>query len=164
MWSSLSLAVIAGTLGTAALAVPPAAEQVSAQLEPASLEFRDILEVGPKAAPSAKVRSLKGNRVRIVGFMAHMEDAPRGAFYLVSRPLHCAEDGAGTGDLPPDAIRVVVRSSAKEEIPFYPGRISVSGVLEVGHETDEEGRPSFFRIVLDRPGDLPSSVTLGPKS
>ncbi len=164
MWSALSLAALFSTLGIAAPVVPPATGQVSPSPEPVLLEFREILERGPGAEPSVKVRSLQGSRVRIVGFMAHMEDAPHGAFYLVSRPLHCAEDGAGTGDLPPDAIRVVVRSSAKEEIPFYPGLLAVSGVLEIGHETDDEGRPSFFRIVLDRPGDLSSSAAPAPKS
>ncbi len=134
------------------------------RLEPASLEFRELLEPGPKAEPSEKVRGLKGKRVRIIGFMAHMEDSPRGAFYLVPRPLHCAEDGAGTGDLPPAAIRVVVRSSAGEEIPFYPGTVSVTGILDLGHQADDEGRASFFRILLDRPADLSRPAESAPKA
>lgn len=149
-----------------ALAAAGAPESAPAKrgLGPASLEFRELLEPGPKAEPSEKVRRLKGRRVRIVGFMAHMEEPPRGAFYLVSRPLHCAEDGAGTGDLPPGAIRVVVRSSPGEEIPFYPGRVSVTGVLELGHQADDGGGASFFRIVLDRPADLSRPAEPASKS
>jgi hypothetical protein len=86
--------------------------------------------------------------------MAQLEDPPRGAFYLASHPVRCDEGGAGTGDLPPDAVRVVVRSAATEEIPFYPGLLEVTGVLVIGAETDDGGRPSFFRLILDRPGDL----------
>jgi len=131
--------------------------------EPVPLEFREILLRGPKAELSAKVRGLAGKRVRMVGFMAHMEEPTAGAFYLVSRPLHCAEDGAGTGDLPLDAMLVIVRSSAGQEIPFYPGQLSVSGVLEVGHQSDAEGRASFFRLVLDRPEDLPKRPAPRPR-
>jgi hypothetical protein len=141
------------------LAAPP--KPARAPAEPLALEFGDILQPGPKAEPSAKVRALRGKRVRLVGFMAHMEEPPAGAFYLVSRPLHCAEDGAGTGDLPLDAVRVVVRSSAGEEIPFYPGLLSVTGVLELGHQSDAEGRASFFRLVLDRPEDLGKPAPAG---
>lgn len=163
---------MAGTVAALALAAaltaagdaepPPTRSRAGSEI--VQLEFREVLQPGPKAEPSEKVRGLQGKRVRMIGFMAHMEDAPRGAFYLVSRPLHCAEDGAGTGDLPPDAVRVVVRSSAGEEIPFYPGLLEISGLLQLGHEADEEGRTSFYRIVLDRPEDLAKPHAPGRKS
>ena len=65
---------------------PPAAE---------TLAFRDFFERGTSALePSAKLLALDGKRVRIVGFMAQMEEPPRGAFYLCSRPVLAAEGGA----------------------------------------------------------------------
>jgi hypothetical protein len=128
------------------LAAPPtgAADPV------VQISFGDLLAPGPKLVPSPRLATLKGRRVRLVGFMAELEDPPRGAFYLTARPVRCDEGGGGTGDLPPDAVRVIVRSAAGQEIPFYPGPLEVSGVLELGTQADEDGRPSFFRISLDR--------------
>jgi hypothetical protein len=122
--------------------------------EAVQLAFSDLLAPGPRLALSPKVVAQAGRRVRLVGFMAELEDPPRGAFYLTARPVRCDEGGGGTGDLPPDAVLVIVRSAAEQEIPFYPGAIEVAGVLEVGPAVDEAGHPSSFRITLDRPKDL----------
>jgi hypothetical protein len=81
--------------------------------------------------------------------MAQLEDGPRGAFYLASRPVSGDESGGGTADLPPDVVRVTVRSLAGAEVPYVPGPIEISGVLQLGTEVDEEGRVSRIRIVLD---------------
>jgi hypothetical protein len=83
--------------------------------------------------------------------MAELEDPPRGAFYLTARPVRCDEGGGGTGDLPPDSVLVIARSATGQELPFYPGAIEVTGVLELGSAADDAGRPSSFRITLDRP-------------
>jgi hypothetical protein len=119
--------------------------------EAVQISFSDLLVPGPRLAPSPKLAALAGRRVRLVGFMAELEDPPRGAFYLTARPVRCDEGGGGTGDLPPDAVRVIVRSASDQEIPFYPGAIEVAGVLALGPGADEAGRPSSFRITLDRP-------------
>jgi hypothetical protein len=131
----------------------PAAEPGQA----VQLAFSDLLASGPRLAPSPKVIALAGRRVRLIGFMAELEDPPRGAFYLTARPVRCDEGGGGTGDLPPDAVLVTVRSASDQEIPFYPGAIEVAGVLGVGPAADQDGRPSSFRITLDRPTDLERS-------
>ncbi len=153
MVSTLAAVVLVGALSASAGGLPPRTQN-GAGSAATRLEMSEILEQGPRLAPSAKASALQGKRVRLVGFMAHMEDPPRGAFYLASHPVQCDEGGGGTGDLPPDAVRVVVRSAAGDEIPFYPGPIEVSGVFVIGYEADEEGRTSFFRLVLDRPEDL----------
>jgi hypothetical protein len=114
------------------------------------LAWGEILETASgRIALSAKLRKLDGKRVRIAGFMARLEIAPKGAFYLASRPVVSDESGGGTADLPPDAIRVVVRSMPDEEVAFVPGPIEVTGVLHLGREDDAEGRVSQVRIVLD---------------
>ncbi len=127
----------------------------------ARIELRDLVAPGARLAPSSKARALQGKRVRLEGFMAQMEEPPRGAFYLTSHPVRCDEGGAGTGDLPPDSVRVVVRNATSQEIPFYPGLLEVSGVLVIGNEADDAGRTSFFRLVLDRPEDMGKA---GPSS
>jgi len=119
------------------------------------LSFAELFEGGSgPLRPSEKLLSLAGRRVRLVGFMARMEEPPTGAFWLVPRPVECDESGGGVGDLPPDAVRVVVRSRAGKPVPFVPGALAVTGLLEVGNADDDDGHVSALRIVLDRPEDL----------
>jgi hypothetical protein len=148
-----------GNLAAAALAV------VLAAAEPAPLAFSEYFRTGTaRLEPSAKLLSLDGQRVRLTGFMAHMEDGPPGAFYLASRPVECDEGGAGTGDLPPDAVLVVVPWASGAEIPFLPGPLEVVGVLQLGPATRADGAPARIRIVLDRPkpkSEAPTATTEG---
>lgn len=127
------------------VAPPPA-------LAPAArLEFAELLTRGPKLGPSDKASSLSGQRVVIEGYMAQMELAPKGAFYLASRPVHCDEAGAGTADLPLDSVLVTSSLLGDETVPFISGPLEISGVLEVGHRVDEQGRAAGFRLALDTP-------------
>jgi hypothetical protein len=120
--------------------------------EPSALAFSDFFRpASTKLQPSDRLLALDGQRVRIVGFMAQMEDGPSGAFYLAARPVNCDEGGAGTGDLPPDAVLVVVPWSAGAEIRFLPGPLEVVGTLHLGAATRQDGSPSRIRIVLDSP-------------
>jgi hypothetical protein len=86
--------------------------------------------------------------------MAHLEEGPDGAFYLVPRPVECDEGGGGTADLPVEAVRVVVRSAVGAPVRWLPGPIEVTGRFEVGPEADGEGRVAWFRLVLDQPEDV----------
>jgi hypothetical protein len=122
------------------------------------LRFSELLEhAGEALRPSSRAAALAGRRVRLDGFMARMEDPPRGGFWLVPRPLECDESGDGTGDLPPDAVFVVVRSAAGREVAFRSGALSVTGILELGPRADGQGRVSSIRIVLDGPAAGPRS-------
>ena len=119
------------------------------------LPLDGLVTAGPRGlAPSPLARALAGRRVRAVGHMARLEDPPPASFYLTARPVDCDEGGAGTGDLPPDAVRVSVRSAGGAPIRWLPGLIEVTGLLEVGAEADADGRVAFFRLRLDRPEDL----------
>lgn len=123
-----------------------------------SLPLAALVAEGPRGlAPSPRAMALAGRRVRLVGHMARMEEPPEGAFYLVAAPLTCDEGGGGTADLPPDAVRVEVRSAAGAPVRWLAGRIEVTGRLEVGAEVDAEGRTSWLRLLLDRPEDLAGS-------
>ena len=119
-------------------------------LPPAPLEFREFFEPSAHAlVPSARLRSLVGRRVRLVGHMARMEAPPRGGFFLCASPVLATEAGGGTADLPPDAVLVLVRSAKDKEIAHIAQPLEVTGRLELGPQVDEEGRVSRIRIVLD---------------
>jgi hypothetical protein len=118
-------------------------------LPAAPLALRELLEPGSKLRPSTKARSLDGQRVRIAGFMAQLEEPIKGGFYLVPRPLSLDESGAGTGDLPLESVLVLVPGSTDTVIPHLPGALEGTGILEVGNRSDNEGRVSNFRLRLD---------------
>lgn len=141
-----------------AIASPAAGRDRAARSEAVPLSFPEMLEPSPQELrPTAKLLSLRGKRVRLVGYMARMESPPRGAFYIAPHPVFCDEAAGSTADLPPEAVRVIVRSAAGQVIPFVPRPLAVTGTLEVGPVPDEEGRVSSIRLVLDRPEDLPRS-------
>jgi hypothetical protein len=158
----LVVAVVAGAalVGGAAYALwPGRAEQPAAQatkpvaeLPPAEqLDMRDLVAPGPVLGLSDRAKSLDGERVRMVGFMAHMEDPPAGGFYLVPLPVLADEAGGGTADLPPQSVLVVSRAAAGQRIPFIEGRLEVTGTLELGSRTEQDGRVTHIRLHLDGP-------------
>jgi hypothetical protein len=148
----MPLAALVAALFAAAPGGAP--DPAATTAEPPRVDPAALLAPGARLAPSERARALHGRRVKLVGYMAELEEAPKGTFFLASRPVRCDEGGAGTGDLPPDAVRVVVRSAQREVVPFYPGRLEATGVLLVGNTVDDEGRPAMFQLVLDRPADL----------
>lgn len=120
--------------------------------EPVSLAFGEFFDPNPsELKPSAKLLSLHGRRVRLIGFMARLEAAPRGAFYLCPTPVQGDESGGGTADLPVSAVRVIVRSARDRPVPFVPGRLEVTGTLEVGSQAEPDGTVSSLRLRLDPP-------------
>jgi len=126
--------------------------------EARSIEFREFFEadVG-ELKPSAKLLGLNGRRVRLIGFMAQMEQPPSGAFYLCPRPVFADESGGGTADLPVGSVRVIVRSAKGKKFPFIARAIEVTGILEVGAQADEDGTVSSIRLILDAPQVSPNS-------
>jgi hypothetical protein len=128
-----------------------------------ALPLSALVAEGPRGpAPSPRALALAGQRVRLVGHMARMEEPPEGAFYLVATPVTCDEGGGGTADLPPDAVRVEVRSAAGAPVRWLAGPIEVTGRLEVGAAVDAAGRTSWFRLLLDRPEDLAAAAPPAP--
>lgn len=136
----------------ATTAVPPASPE--APIDELALE--GLIANGPRLAPSVRALALDGKRVRLVGYMARMEDPPRGGFYLVPRPLFCDESGGGTGDLPPASVLVQGAAADDTVVPFAPGALAVTGIFEVGNRAGADGRVSSFRLRLD--GAAPMDV------
>lgn len=147
----LAGAIYAGNRGATNVESPSVAPPPPALAPAARLELNELLTRGAKLAPSDKATSLAGQRVVLEGYMAQMELAPKGAFYLTSRPVHCDEAGAGTADLPPDSVLVTSDILGDESVPFVSGPLEISGVLEVGNRTDAQGRNAGFRLTLDAP-------------
>ncbi len=130
--------------------VRPVEAKPKAAVPITKLEFREFLEAAPnELKPSAKLLSLQGQRVRLVGFMAQMEDMPNGYFYLCSRPVFCDESGGGIGELPIDAVRVVVRASKGQPIKFIPQPIAISGVLALGGQSEMEQDSWAVRVLVE---------------
>ncbi len=128
---------------------------VPRQAEVPRIAFDEFVDrSAPEPKLSRRLLDLSGQRVKLVGFMAKMEVAPKGAFYLTPRPVSCDEEGGGTADLPPEAVYVVVRSSAGKEIPHSPRALEVTGLLDVGYRVGEDDRVTHIRLLLDRPDDL----------
>jgi len=139
----------------AGLCLAQAAEPSSA----APLSFREFFEPSPQdLKPSARLLSLNGRRVRLVGYMAQMDEPPEGGFYLCSAPVLASEGGGGTGDLPPDAVWVVVRSARGKQLAHIRRPLEVTGVLDLGSQVDEAGRVSTIRILLDGPSSVISGA------
>ncbi|MBC8101014.1 MAG: hypothetical protein H7Z41_00315 [Cytophagales bacterium] len=159
--------------GFAAIFAPVSAHPL--QTTPASKAAESLKAASPKATPLAfreffvptprelklsdKVQQLNGKRVQITGFMAHMEAQPKGAFFLCARPVTCDEAGGGTGDLPPETIRVIVRGAKNQTIQSISRPVVVTGLLEIGNRPEADGTTSSLRLILDRPQNLPSSKT-----
>ena len=119
-----------------------------------ALSFADFFEAGSlRLVPSATLLGLSGRRVRLVGFMARIESPRPGSFYLCPRPTFVDEEGAGTADLPPEAVAVTVPGAEARVLAYAPGRIEVAGVLDVGYHEGGDGAVSWIRLTADVPSD-----------
>lgn len=94
-----------------------------------------LKESGRGLEATENLRKLDGHRVRLKGFMAQMEEPPKGGFWLVPRPVFQDESGGGTGDLPPNSVYVIVRSSPNKSISYLPGSITVTGTLKLSNKS-----------------------------
>lgn len=116
------------------------------------LAFRDFFEpTARELRPTARLVSLVGQRVRLVGFVVRSEEPPVGGFFLCPSPVMATEAGGGTADLPPETVFVVVPSAAGRTVPWTPRPVVVEGVLELGSRAGEDGQVSSIRVVLDAP-------------
>ncbi len=126
--------------------------QNSGEDRPEPLKFSEFFEIsGSQLRPSARLMSLRGRRVRIVGYMARMEEPLKGAFYLCPRPVYGDESGGGTADLPVETVLVIVNSAKDKWLEYFARPLEVVGLLEIiepGREAPPGGR---IRITLEEP-------------
>ena len=112
--------------------------------EPIMLRFAELLHRTERSLkPTPALERANGKLVSIEGFMAQMEDRPIGGFWLCPTPVFQDESGAGTGDLPPTAIFVVVRGAGDGPVAHLRGKLRVSGRLALSETTPK------IQIILD---------------
>jgi hypothetical protein len=138
---------------------PPTALRVNGPLPPApegvaELKFKDmfVMPVGPRGLqPSAKLMGLRGQRVRMVGFVANAEEATPGMLVLTPIPVTLGdEDEKLVDDLPPTAVFVHLHPRfAQARTPNFVGLIQLTGTLELGAHEEADGHTSTTRLVLD---------------
>lgn len=111
---------------------------------------RPIRAEGLQLTP--RVLELQGQRVRILGYMVEQEDAPPGRLLLSPLPIQIHEhDNALADDLPPSTVFVYVPTTPNAPIPYVPGLMLLTGILQVGNQTEADGRISVVRLILDPP-------------
>jgi hypothetical protein len=99
-----------------------------------------------------KLLSLHEKRVRLLGYMVREEAPAPGVFILASLPVNAAEVADGPADdLPPTATFVHVTVNADQAVPYTPGLLLLTGVLEVGAKDESLDRVSTVRLYLDPP-------------
>lgn len=101
---------------------------------------------------SDRLRGLHGQVVSVTGYMVRDPERPRGVFILAASPVRLEQSSVCTQtDLP--AATVYVRMPQGDEIiPYRPGRITLTGRLEVGPAAEADGRNSVVRLRLDSAG------------
>lgn len=128
------------------------------QTKPIDLTFKGLLRPTSRSLkPTEALLQANGKRVRITGYMARMEDPTAGGFWLCPSPVFQDESGGGTGELPPNAIFVVVRGAGKKPINYLAGALSVSGRLNIRTEAPR------LTITLDSTKDIASSQRKGSR-
>ena len=144
----------------AAVQAAPTALQVRGELVPLTdttdLKFRDFfkLPVGPRGLEvTPRLRSLDGQRVRVVGYMVRQDSVLGVTGLLVLAPLPVTmgeEDESFADDLPPAAVYAHLAGAQKTlRLPFMPGLLALTGTLQLGAQAESDGRRSNVRLLLD---------------
>jgi hypothetical protein len=110
------------------------------------------LPVGPKGlAPTPKLLSLNGKRVRLRGYMVHEEEPFAGRFLLAPVAVSMAERADGPADdLPPATVFVHLPEFASQKlVKFSHEAISVEGRLDLGAKQETDDRISYLRLQMD---------------
>lgn len=129
------------------------------QAKPIELNLSRLLEPNGRGLTPAKTAlQATGKRVRLEGFMALMDEPPQGGFWLCPSQVFQDESGAGSGDLPPNAVFVVVRGAGKKPIAHLAGRLSVTGILAFGPKDPR------ITLTLDSDKDIAASSSKGRKN
>jgi hypothetical protein len=145
---------VAALLAAQLLAAAPA--ETAADVAPVTLEFRDFYRqpVGRYGLePTARLLSLNGQRVRIVGYMVDSEQPVAGVFMLTPLPVQLAESDDGPADdLPGSAVFVHLPGEYASRLPkFQRGEWEITGRLELGPREEANGRISYIRVLADPP-------------
>jgi len=111
-----------------------------------TISFTDLSEkIGEdEYGISKKMEGLDGEVVEIAGYMSPLSPLGSNFFYMIQVPGAACPfcDGADV-----DFLQVIqVYSHDGKEVDYEEKAIKVTGILEVGEKTDENGVTSIFRI------------------
>lgn len=142
---------------SAATSLPPLPAGVS------HLDFSEFFgPIGDRGLEySPKLRSLDGQRVRLVGYMVREPERSAGVYRLTAWPVKVETDGFCVADDTPPATVHIVAVSPTQKIPWQPGQLILTGTLELGARVESDGRNSIFRLVLD-PTSEPANASASP--
>lgn len=146
--------------GPLKVAPVPSEFRVTTELAPqegvTDLKFRDFfkLPIGPRGLePTETLLSLKGWRVRVVGYMARQDPqlGPKGLLVLAPLPVSLGdEDESYADDLPAAAVYVHLDAAQGQQVlPYMAGLMALTGILEIGPSMEADGRQSMLRLQLD---------------
>lgn len=96
-----------------------------------------------------RLRRLDGQVVSVTGYMVRDPDRPRGIFILTASPVRLEQTSVCTQTELPAATVYVRLPQGNEIVPYRPGRITLTGRLEVGPQAEVDGRNSVVRLRLD---------------
>jgi hypothetical protein len=139
--------------GTLAALNDTVEEQRAGTVAAVDLSFSEFLlpagDGGLEFTP--RLRSLVGTRVRLSGYMVRQPTVLPGMFVLAPAPLALEAPGACFAiEIPPHAVRVHAPASQRSvRGPFRPGKVVVSGILELGARREIDGHRSYIRIMID---------------
>jgi hypothetical protein len=133
---------------------PHALADAIAAVPPADLKFEDFYRhpIGPYGLePSARLLSLDGQRVRIVGYRVDEQEPTPGVFKVTPMPVQLAEQEDGPADdLPGTTVFVhLAPAEAGQAAPFQRGLLELVGRLDLGAREEADGRVSYVRLMLD---------------
>lgn len=134
------------------LAVRPPVDAPAAGV--ADLKFSEMFKmpVGPQGLePSARLLSLNGQRVRLIGYMVDAESRAPGTLILAPLPVSSGhEDESLADDLPASAVFVHLSGpGAQRSVRSLRGLIQLTGRLDVGAADEADGRVSAIRLRVD---------------
>lgn len=110
--------------------------------------FGPIGDLGLEYTPA--LRALEGKVVTVTGHMVREAARPAGCFILAASPVTIEQTAVCTqADLPTAVVHVILNGEAN--VPaFRPGRITLTGRLELGPRAEADGRNSCVRLIPDR--------------
>jgi len=133
-------------VSSATAALPPAPAGVT------DLSFAEFYgPIGDRGLEfSDKLRALVGRRIRLVGFMVREQERAPGLFRVAGWPVVVETQGlCSVDDTPPSTAYVLVPGAPQAIPPWRPGRLVLTGLLEIGPRAEADGRNSFVRLILD---------------
>ena len=110
-----------------------------------------VSPVGPRGLElTAKLLSLNGKRVRMLGYMVRNERGLPGQFLFAAIPVQL-HDHDSSDDLPAALVHVSVPNSLNQQVPYAPPLMLLTGTLDVGPREEADGRNSLVRLAVDPP-------------